>query len=442
MLEAPARLTLVVLLAAGCRPAPPQALTAAEVYAKVSPSIAHLSVGGSSGSGVLLEGRMVLTNVHVVWPHEAVRVVFFPNLEFNDVPVKAIDVDADLALVGPLPPSLDRLPLRVVAPEGQRIGNEVFLVGYPGEVERFPAPAITRGVISRLREARFENLTFLQSDATIVGGQSGGALVSSAGDVIGISGLIGIERFALALSGADVLERLPRIASSPSPLARSLPAPKAAVTQRFHFEPARAQAAWFLRADDGDEVRLSSDEAALSVHDSDLEVAEQVDAEVFRFSVTGPQVVVATDDGEPEGTVTSDRELTPFVDPDDARVVTIGEDLHGVIDFPTDEDRYLLPLEEGQRVYVRVDGVLDALCSVLNEAGDEELVGARVAEGGLGMSADLTFEAPRAGRFVISVAEANPQGPAGYQLRVALADKAAKPTRRPNTLDGGVLRRR
>lgn len=437
-----ARLALVLLVATGCRPPPPAGLNASEVYARLSPSIAFLSAGLTGGSGVLLEGRMVLTNAHVVWPHEQVRVTFFPSLEFVDVPVKAIDVDADLALVGPLPASLQRPPLRIVSPDDQRIGNEVFLLGYPGEVEKFPAPAITRGVISRLREARFENLTFLQSDATIVGGQSGGALVSSTGDVIGISGLIGIERFALALSGADVLARLPTISAAPSPTARSLPAAKPGPRHTFTFEPARSQAAWFFQAADGDKVRLSSDEADLSVSDCDLSPAELVDVDTWLFDVTCPQIVVATARTEATAAIEADRELTPFVDPDDARVVTIGEDLHGVIDFPGDEDRYVLPLEAGQRVYIRVDGVLDALCSVLDEAGVGELTAARVAEGGLGMSADLTFEAPRKGRFIVSVAEADPEGPAGYQLRVSLADKKAHATRRPSTLDGGVPRRR
>ena len=151
---------------------------------------------------------------------------------------------------------------------------------------------------------------------------------------------------------------------------------------------------------------------------------------------------MATVRAEPTATIESDHELTPFVDPDDARVITIGEDLHGVIDFPGDEDRYVLPLEAGQRVYLRVDGVLDALCSVLDEDGTDELIGARVAEGGLGMSADLTFEAPRKGRFVVSVAEAEPEGPAGYQLRVSLADQRARSTRRPLAHDAGVPRSR
>ncbi|MBL8935542.1 MAG: trypsin-like peptidase domain-containing protein [Archangium sp.] len=292
----------------------------------------------------------------------------------------------------------------------------------PGRDRKFPQPAITRGVLSRVREARFENLTFLQSDATIVGGQSGGALVSSKGDVIGISGLIGIEQFALVLSGADVLARLPRISESPSPLARSVVTPKPSLKQPFSFDALHQQAAFFFHAEDGDQVRLEANAAHLSAFDCDLAPAEAAGPGVFRFDVTGPQMVVVKQDEATKGTLVSDHVLSAFVDPDDGRDITLGVDLHGVIDFPTDEDRYVLQLDEGQRVFVRVDGVLDALCSVFDESGDEELAAARVGEGGLGMAAELRFEAPRTGRFVVSVAESSPEGPAGYHLRVTKAE--------------------
>lgn len=423
---------VLLVLLAGCRPTP-TALSATDVYERLSPSIAHLSMGLSGGSGVLLDGRLVLTNAHVVWPHEKTRVTFAPDLEFLDVPVKAIDIDADLALVGPLPASLDRKPLSIVSPEGLPIGSEVFLIGYPGETEKFPQPAITRGVLSRIREARFENLTFLQSDATIVGGQSGGALVSSKGDIIGISGLIGIEQFALVLSGADVLERMPRISESPAPLARSVTRKAPAMTHPLSFDALHQQAAFFFHADDGDVVRLEAPGTVVSVFDSDLAPAEATGPGTFRFDITGPQMAVAKQDEATTGSLVSDRELSAFVDPDDGRDLTIGTDLRGVIDFAGDEDRYGLVLEKGQRVFVRVDGVLDALCSVFDENGDEELSAARVGEGGLGMAAELRFEAPRAGRFVVSVAESAPEGPAGYRVRVSASGAA----RRRGAVDAG-----
>lgn len=51
-------------------------------------------------------------------------------------------------------------------------------------------------------------MTYLQTDAVITGGQSGGALVSYRGEVVGISGLSFADGFALAASMADVLPRI------------------------------------------------------------------------------------------------------------------------------------------------------------------------------------------------------------------------------------------
>lgn len=429
----------LVLCLLACKPSQPVALSAAMVHERLSPSIAYISADATSGSGVLLDGRLVLTNAHVVWPHERVRVVFSPTLEFLDVPVQGLDLDADLALVGPLPESLDRPALRLESPDALPIGTEVFLVGYPGEVERFPQPAITRGVLSRVREARFENLTFLQSDATIVGGQSGGALVSPNGTVVGISGLSGIERFALALSSSDVLARLAGITQSPSPVARSLKRTPASNSFSVSFTPSRAQAAWFVDADEGESVLVESEDAALDVFDANLEEAALAADDRFHFEVNGPHTVIAQRGSEELANVKSDRPLLRFEDPDDGVAVTIGQMVHGVIDHPGDEDRYQLTLEAGQAVYVRVDGVFEALCSIYDENGDDELVGARVAEGGLGMSADLFFEAERACTYIINIADGAVEGPAGYALHVSEAKE--RPRRVRNTPDGGTHKR-
>ena len=69
-----------------------------------------------------------------------------------------------------------------------RIGSDLFLIGYPAELEDFPQPTITRGILSRLREWESIGITYLQTDASIAGGQSGGVLVSQHGEVVGISG--------------------------------------------------------------------------------------------------------------------------------------------------------------------------------------------------------------------------------------------------------------
>ena len=178
-------------------------MSSAEVYARVSPSIPFIETAVATGSGVLIEGGYVVTNYHVVWPYQAVWVVFPDGTELANVPVVGWDPMADLAVLGPVDVSAQ--PLKLQDGEDMAIGSELFLVGYPAEVDLFPEPSITRGILSRFREWERLGMTYFQTDAAIAGGQSGGALVNSRGEVVGISGLSFSEaRFGLAASSADI----------------------------------------------------------------------------------------------------------------------------------------------------------------------------------------------------------------------------------------------
>ena len=189
-------------------PAPtPAPLTAAQIFASVSASVAFIETPAFFGSGVLVEGGYVITNAHVVWPFDKVRVAFPDGSDHVDAPVLNWDLMGDLAVIGPLQTSID--PVALVDGEDLITGSDVFLIGYPGEVERFPEPTLSRGLISRLREWDAIGMTYFQTDASIAGGQSGGVLVSEDGDVIGITGFFfGEQGFSLAASASDVLTRV------------------------------------------------------------------------------------------------------------------------------------------------------------------------------------------------------------------------------------------
>ena len=110
---------------------------------------------------------------------------------------------ADLAVLGPI--DVPAGPLNLEYGEGMVPGSEVFLLGYPAEVEEFLEPTITRGILSRYREWERLGMTYLQTDAAIAGGPSGGALVNSRGGVVGISTYSFNEAgFGLETSAADV----------------------------------------------------------------------------------------------------------------------------------------------------------------------------------------------------------------------------------------------
>ena len=91
----------------------------------------------------------MVTNTHVIWPFETVRVVFPDGTEILNAPVLNWDLMADVAVIGPIIASIE--PVELVGREDLVTGSEVLLIGYPGETEQFPQPSITRGIISRTR---------------------------------------------------------------------------------------------------------------------------------------------------------------------------------------------------------------------------------------------------------------------------------------------------
>jgi hypothetical protein len=192
------------------------------LLACIGDSIAYLENPMGSGSGVLISGGYLLTNAHVVDPYASVTVVFPGGERYTNVPVKGVDLTADIALVGPV--TTKRVPARLGGGDSLEKGDDVFLIGYPGELERVdPEPTISRGILSRTREAKPFGLTYLQTDAAIEGGQSGGGLVDIHGTVVGISGLSFGNAYALALDGADVQRSIDAIVAGKGSLYRSVP---------------------------------------------------------------------------------------------------------------------------------------------------------------------------------------------------------------------------
>ena len=99
---------------------PGAGMSAAEVDALISPSVAFIQTAAGSGSGFLIEGGYIATNYHVVWPSLEVRVVFPDGTELTDVPVVGWDPMSDLAILGPVMVSAQ--PVRLVDGESTPVG--------------------------------------------------------------------------------------------------------------------------------------------------------------------------------------------------------------------------------------------------------------------------------------------------------------------------------
>lgn len=190
-------------------------------------AVAFVETEAGSGTGVVIEAdgaRYLLTNQHVVDPFDAADVTV-GGAAFEAVDVVGIDAAADIALLGPLTGDQLPDPLSLLDGTGVERGDDVFLVGFPGDTGPGGIEAtIAAGIVSRLRSAEGFDQEFIQTDAAIGGGQSGGPLFDEEGGLIGIAGLAFADEFALALTGRDVRTSVERIVAGEGDEYLSVPA--------------------------------------------------------------------------------------------------------------------------------------------------------------------------------------------------------------------------
>ncbi|HEX4880890.1 MAG TPA: trypsin-like peptidase domain-containing protein [Porticoccaceae bacterium] len=137
----------------------------------------------SLGSGVIVSGEgYILTNAHVIAGADAVIVLLADGREAQATVVGA-DGETDLAVLKIV---LDGLaPIPVGNSSQARVGDVVLAIGNPFGLGQ----SVSQGIISALGRGiglnTYEN--FLQTDAAINRGNSGGALIDAYGNLIGIN---------------------------------------------------------------------------------------------------------------------------------------------------------------------------------------------------------------------------------------------------------------
>ena len=435
--------------------------TAAEVFVAVSPSVVFVEVPDGTGSGIVLARGWVLTNAHVVGRYPTVR-LFTSAGEIADVPVHARDWLHDLALVGPLPePASGTLPwLDLSSSEGARIGDAVYLVGFPGEVETEPEATITAGILSRRRLHPCLDVTFLQVDALIAGGQSGGALLDARGDLIGVSGLGGFSdgNFGLVFAAEDAARLLDPLyaegsgATEPAGRKRQEASVDYYDSAAFLVTVTEDVPALTVRASapSGADIWLSIDTPDGYPPITAYDVGE-IDHLFGSFGEEDPNAFYANahleDDGEALEVrllpgryvvsvgywsladseaieVTSSHLLVPLEDSENGAVtLRAGDSADGVIGHLADTDRFHLDLDADEQVRIQVDSLGDPVMSLYL---DDALVASNddAGTGLYGVGASMVAVAPTSGSYDLDVMMLG-DVPAGYRITVLAGEDAA-----------------
>jgi len=180
--------------------------TVSRVAETVGPAVALVQSGKGHGSGVVLSpDGLVVTNSHVVGDAKTVRIAL-PDGHRLEARVLGTDPDTDLAIIKADGSGLATATLG----DSQllRRGQIAIAIGNPLGFES----TVTAGVISALgRSLRSPNgrpiEDVIQTDAALNPGNSGGALVSSRGEVIGVNTamIAGAQGICFAVASNTVL---------------------------------------------------------------------------------------------------------------------------------------------------------------------------------------------------------------------------------------------
>jgi len=175
------------------------------VYANAAPAVVHIQTTSyvptffgeqtatGTGSGVIInKDGYILTNTHVVQgtgSRTALRVKMQDGTEY-DAEYKGTDAETDLAVIKLLSPPATLPVAKIGNSDALRVGQRAIVIGNPYGFDS----SISVGVVSALNRSiqtpqqRYDGM--IQTDAAVNPGNSGGPMLNSLGQVIGINTVI------------------------------------------------------------------------------------------------------------------------------------------------------------------------------------------------------------------------------------------------------------
>ena len=185
-------------------------LTAEQIAAQCSPAVFYLEVydrsgkATASGSGFFINSNgMAVTNYHVIEGASSAKISTTDGKVYNVSGVYDYDKGRDIALL-----KIDGSGFSYLTADKSNVANgmTIFAIGSPKGWDN----TISQGLVSNANRV-INGYSFIQISAPISHGSSGGALLNTAGKVIGITSA-GVDEaqnlnFAIPISAIDSLSR-------------------------------------------------------------------------------------------------------------------------------------------------------------------------------------------------------------------------------------------
>ncbi len=178
---------------------------AREILAAADASVFTIVTDFGSGSGWVLDSTArrsrLITNFHViedVWSSGDSTVSVERDDESWDGEIVDADSASDLAIIE-VRESFDPLPLNT---EPLSPGDPIYVIGSPLGLEH----SVSEGIVSSYRE--LDDLEWLQMDASVSPGNSGGPVIDDQGNVVGVTDWKVVADGAEGLSFAIPIDRV------------------------------------------------------------------------------------------------------------------------------------------------------------------------------------------------------------------------------------------